>query len=331
MALTQLSDVVVPEVFFTYMAKDTMTKSAIFNSGAVRQDPALAEKLAGGGEIFQIPYWKDLTDGEAQAVDDDPSHLITPDKIGTFKMRAPRQFRAKAWSDADLVAELAGSDPMDRIRSRVGAWWARQFQTQLIQTLKGVFADNTANDSADMTYDATAVGTGVMTAEAILEAAQTMGDASNSLKMLVMHSRVYTTLAKANLIDFIPDSNGVVRFPTYLGYNVVVDDGVETSTSGSDVTYRTYLLGEGVIGWAESPPAVPVAVKREELEGYGAGIETLVTRRQYIMHPYGFDWLDASVAAKFPVNSELAAAANWNRVWPERKQIAIARVLTKNG
>jgi hypothetical protein len=333
MALTQLTDVIVPEVFFTYMAKDTMTLSALFQSGAVAQDANLTAKLAGGGSTFQVPFWKDLADTEADVATDEATDVATPLNITASKMRAIRQYRTRGWSDADLVAELAGSDPMVRIASRAGAYWARQFQLTLVATLKGVFADNVANDSGDMVNDITGeTGADAMiSAESVLDTAQTMGDASSQLKLLLMHSVVYTNLAKQNLIDFVPNSDGKVRFPTYLGYPVIVDDGVQKDTSGDDIHYWTYLLGSGVIGFGESPPAVPVETIRIPAQGNGAGVEQLWTRRQYVMHPYGFDWLDASVASDFPTNAEIAAAANWNRVYVERKQIAVAALKSKNG
>lgn len=333
MTVVRLTDAIVPDVFLTYMVKDTMTKSAIFASGVLAHDEQMGSKLSGGGLTFQVPFWKDLTDTEAHVVDDDPAHTITADKVGTAKMIGRRQYRAYSWGDMDLVKELAGSDPMQRISGRVTDWWNRQFQVTLVSTLKGVFADNTANDTADMTYDISAnSGTDAMvSADAILEAAQTLGDASGQLSVIVMHSRVYTNLAKQNLIDFIPNSEGKVRFPTYLGYYVIVDDGVQKDTSGSDITYSTYLLGPGAIAWSESPPAVPVETFRYPDQGYGAGAESLFVRRQYLMHPYGFKWTDSSVAGSFPTNAELATAANWDRVFPERKQVPIARLLTKNG
>jgi hypothetical protein len=333
MAVTRLSNVIVPDVFQTYMAKDTMTKSAIFASGAVRQDANMAGLLAGGGTTFQVPFWNDLANTEGNIATDNPSDVATPLNVTASKMRAIRQFRTQGWSDADLVAELAGSDPMVRISSRVGAYWARQFQTTLVKTLQGVLADNVANDSGDMVKDITG-NTGadaMVSANAILDAAQTMGDASDQLKLLVMHSVVYTNLAKQNLIDFIPNSDGSVRFATYLGYPIIKDDGVLTAVSGSDVHYWTYLLGEGAIGFAESPPNVPVETFRYPDQGNGSGVEVLWTRRQFAMHPYGFDWLAGSVAGQFPTNAEIAAAANWDRKFPERKQIPIAAIKSKNG
>lgn len=127
------------------------------------------------------------------------------------------------------------------------------------------------------------------------------------------------------MIDFIPNSQGIVQFPTYLGYAVIKDDGVPLSSG----TYTSYLMGKGTIGWAESPPAVPVEIDRLPAQGNGAGVEQLWTRRQYALHPYGFDWLEGSCAAHFPTDAELALAANWNRVYAERKQVNIARLLSK--
>lgn len=334
MAVTRLSNVIVPEVFTAYMAKDTKTKSAIFNSGAVSPDPLLAEKLAGGGETFQVPFWNDLADTEANIGNDDPSSTATPLSVSASKQRAIRQFRTQGWSDADLVKELAGSDPMQRIATRVSGYWMRQFQTTMVKTLQGIIADNVANDAGDMVYDISGnTGSAAqVSAEAIIETAQTMGDASDELQLIIMHSRIYANLAKQNLIDFIPDSEGRIRFPTYLGYRVIKDDGVPvTDVGGGDFDYSTYLLGPGAIAWAEVPPDVPVETDRLPAQGNGAGVEQLWTRRQYVMHPYGFDWLDASVSGQFPTNAEIATAGNWNRVYAERKQIPIAELRTKNG
>ena len=334
MAVTRLTDVIVPEVFLAYMVKDTMEKSAIFNSGAVVTDPMLAQKLAGGGTTFQVPFWRDLDNTEGNIGSDDPAVSATPLKITAGKQRAIRQFRTQGWSDADLVKELAGSDPMQRIVSRVSDYWVRQFQRTFVATIKGILADNVANDAGDMVFDVTGeVGAAAqVSADAIIETAQTMGDASDQLKLIIMHSRVYANLAKQNLIDFIPNSDGKIRFPTYLGYPVIKDDGVQVDDAGAgNFHYWTYLLGTGVVGWAESPPDVPVETQRFPEKANGAGVEELWTRRQYVMHPYGFDWTDAATAAQFPTNAELATAANWDRVYPERKQIAIAALKTLNG
>lgn len=235
------------------------------------------------------------------------------------------------------MSELAGSDPMARIRERVSAYWSRAFERHLVSLLVGVFADNAANDSGDMRSvigtDASGspADTQYISAEAILDAKQTMGDAGSGLSAIIMHSVCLTRLQKANLIDYIPDSEGRVNFPSYLGYRVVVSDNVRVvqgTTNTARYLYSSYLIGAGAIGWAESPVAMPVEVDREPLQGNGMGVEILVNRRQYIMHPYGMKWTDSSRAGNFPTNAENQAAANWDRVVTERKMIPLTELVT---
>jgi hypothetical protein len=167
-----------------------------------------------------------------------------------------------------------------------------------------------------------------VSAEAILDAKQTMGDNGKELNTLIMHSVVHTRLQKLNLIDYIPDSEGRIRFPTYLGYRVIEDDGVRTVAGSNRIRYWTYLVGNGAIAWGEHSVDKPVETDYKPAKGNGMGVEELWTRRQYIMHPYGFRWLDASRAVQFPTNAENRLAANWDRVVEERKQVRIAALVT---
>lgn len=337
MATTRLSDVIVPSVFNRYMVKDTMEKSRIFQSGILRSDPSLNAFLAGGGLTVNVPFWKDLDDTEPGIANDDPASLATPGKIGTGQEVAIRNIRTRGWSAAKLTAELAGSDPMARIRSRVSDYWTRAFERHLVSLMVGIFADNAANDGGDMrvVIGADAAGApgaaNLISAEAILDAKQTMGDQGEGLDTIIIHSVVHTRLQKANLIDYIPDSEGRVRFPTYLGYRVVVDDSVRVvqgTTNTSRFLYSSYLIERGAIAWGESSVDTPVETERKPDQGNGMGVENLWTRRQYIMHPYGFKWTDASRAGNFPTNAENQNAANWDRVAPERKMVGLVELVT---
>lgn len=330
----RLSDVIQPQVFAAYMTKNTKEKSAIFESGILRSDPQLSKFLAGGGLTVNVPFWNDLDNSEPNIASDDPEQEATPKKVTANKEIAIRNYRTQGWSTARLSGELAGDKPMDRIVERVSAYWTRAYQRHLVATLTGVFADNAANDSGDMIVDVgTDAGgapsaTELVSAENVMDAAQTMGDAKDDLEVIIMHSVVRTRLAKQNLIDFIPNSRGEVRFPTYLGYKVIEDDNCRAVVGANRTKYWTYLVGRGAIAWGESPPDRPVEVDSKPRAGNGAGTEELWTRKQYIMHPYGFAWLDANRGGEFPSNTEAALAANWNRVAAERKQIRLAALVT---
>lgn len=331
--MTRISDVVVPEVFNSYMVKNTVQTMAFYQTGVLRPDADLGAKLAGGGRTFNVPFWRDLDDTESDTASDDPDSHASPSPITTGKDVALRQVRTKGWTTANLTAELAGADPMARITGRVGDYWARQFDRIAIATARGVFADNIANDGGDMVKDfsvASAPATAnLIAAESVMDAAQTMGDEKQALKLVVMHSVVNTRLSKLDLIDFRPDSTGKVWVPYYLGYRVHVSDNVPAIPTGQGaVRYHTYLFGSDVFGWAEHDVAKPVEVESDASAGDGMGVETLWTRRQFAIHPYGIKWTDNAVAGEFPTNAELALATNWDRVYPERKQIPMALLIT---
>jgi len=334
MSTVRLSDAIEPTVFSQYTTVETMQKSAFYGSGALRSDPDLAAKLSGGGRTFNVPFWKDLDDSEPDAASDDPNSHAVPSKLTSGTDIARRIIWTKGWSTANLVQELAGSDPMRRISERVGAYWARRFDDAAIAVLRGVFADNIANDAGDMVEDISSDSASAITAaerispEAVMDAAQTMGDAKSALKLLVIHSEVGTRLAKNDLIDFIPDSNGKLTVPTYLGYRVYESDKVPAIAGTNRIRYWNFLICMDALGWAESPVAKPVEVEQDPSAGDGMGVETLWTRRQFAMHPYGIKWTDTSVGGEFPTVSELRLAANWDRVYPERKQIPLALLIT---
>lgn len=337
MSTTRLSDIIEPAIWYDYMTKDTTTKTELFASGILRHDSEVAGRLAGGGRTMNVPFWKDLDDTESGVASDDPNLYATAGTLTSAKDICRRQIRTRAWSTADLAGILAGSDPMARIREAQARYWTRQFQTILVKSSTGFFQDNVTNFSSDMVSDissdiaGTATSQYLVSAEAIIDACYTMGDNAEYLRVIVMHSDVMKRLVKLDLIDFAKDSTGNTIIPTYLGKRVVVDDScrkVRGTTNTSRYAYWTYLFGEGAMAWAETPVATPVEIERRGMAGNGMGIETLITRRQFVMHPYGIKWTDTTVTGEFPTNTDLATVGNWSRIYAERKQIPIAALVT---
>jgi hypothetical protein len=341
MALTQITNVVVPSVFTPYVQLLTAQKSAFVRSGIIEMNPLFDDLLVGGGRTFNLPYWQDLDDTESNVSGDTEADEIaggtadsTPGNIVANDEISIRHSRNRSWASADLAGALAGSDPQEAIASRVADYWVRQQQLMLVNSVRGVIADNEANDSGDMVNDialgiaGTPTEANLFSPEEFLDTAQTMGDFSDSLVAVAVHSVVYTRMQKLNLIDFIPDSEGRVTIPTYLGRRVIVDDGLPALTVSGNVEYSTYLFGAGAFALGVGTPKVPTAVHREELAGNGGGEEILTNRAELILHPRGFEWLSGSMAGQSPTNTELRAAANWSRVFPERKLVRIAELRT---
>lgn len=325
MAVTRISDVIVPAVFADYVMRTTMEKARIFQAGILGNDQRLSDFLAGGGQTINLPMWNDLS-GASNVGSDDPALLATPAKISALADIAVRLSRNKGWSSADLTADLAGSDPMMVIANRVVDYWQREFESILVSTITGVIAKNILTYASDMVNDVSA--SAGATASAIIDTVQTMGDSSDDLSTIIMHSQIYASLAKQNLIDFIPDSEGRVRFPTYLGYNVIRDDSVLVTGSGVTAKYYTYLLGKDSLIFSEGAARTPVETYRYPAQGNGAGVEELWSRRELCFHPRGHKFLTAGMAGLSPTNAELALPAAWDRVAPERKQVNIAALIS---
>lgn len=348
--VTRISDVVVPEVFTPYAQLMTQEKSRLIQSGAVVVDAELSNLLNGGGLTFNQPFFKDLDNDEENVSNDDPSDTSSPNKIGTGSEVQVRLSRNNSWSSMDLTAALAGADPMAAIASRVADYWVRRLQLVFVSTMNGILADNAAAPSGtdthtqnDMIHDISgasySAGVTDFSAEAFVDAAVTMGDGMDDLTMCMMHSLVYARALKNNLIDFMPDSDNFAAVPNttgprkgiplFLGREVVVDDGMPSSGG----VFDTWLFGAGAFQFGAGSPAVPTETDRKPETGNGGGQDILFNRVEWTMHPVGHAYIGGTTAKGGPSNAatsgNLGNAASWSRVFNERKQIRIARLVTR--
>jgi len=346
-ALTQIADIVVPTVFTPYVQQLTEEKSRLIQSGALSVDGVLSGMLAGGGLLFNVPSFKDLanttdnvsTDSESDTIVADfgagtpnPRLDALPNKTGTSTETAVRLSRNNHWSSSDLAAALAGADPMASIASRVADYWARRLQAAFVAAWNGVIKDNVANDAGDYQNDISAgayvAGVTDFSAEALIDAALTAGDSMDLFTLVLAHSVVYARMKKNNLIDFIPDSEGRVNIATFFGMRVVVDDGLPNAAG----VYDTWVFGAGATRLGVGSPKVATETYREPLAGNGGGQEVLSNRVEWSIHPVGHAFV-GTAANGGPGNgtgaNQLNAAASWNRVFPERKQIRFARLVTR--
>jgi hypothetical protein len=326
MAVTKIENIVVPEVFIPYVAERTAALSALIQAGIVVPDPSLDILAQAGGKIIEMPFFQDLTGDDEILSETSP---LTAGNITAVKDVARLHMRGRAWGATDLAKALSGDDPMAAIANLVAAYWNRREQALLISTLTGVFADNAANDSGDLVSDisvadgGTVLDSHLIGPNGILDAAAKLGDAAGKLTALAMHSVCYTRLQKLNLIDFVPDSEGKVNIPTYMGKRVIVDDGCPAVAVSPNYEYTTYLFGAGAIGRGEGSAPVPVETDRDSLQGQ----DYLIHRRHFILHPRGIKWGEVSIAGVSPTNAECEEAQQWDRVY-EKKNIRLVKLIT---
>lgn len=332
MAITRLSDIIVPEVFFGYVQEASTKKNALVNSGIVPVDPMIVSGLSGGGKTFNVPGFQHIADtsNDYNVSSDDPTSTASANKIQTTQQIAARLDRNAVWGGADLAAQLAGTDPMSAAANMVSAYQTTQRQKTLVNMLTGVFASADMSDAVNDVSIAdgnNAASANKISNEAIIDTLAPFDDMQGMNNVLVVHGDIYRNLQKNNLITFEPSSTQNIGFGTYLGLTLLVDSSVPKVAGGvSGSVYTSYVMKPSAVGFGAVAPRVPVEVEREALQGDGGGVEYLIVRDAFSYHPYGMKWT-GSPAGVTPANSELAVGTNWTRVF-NQKNVGLAALQT---
>ena len=307
MAGTTLSDVIVPELFNPYVIQKTKELSALYQSGIITSSPAFDALASDAAQVHNMPFFEDLH-GDAQ-------NVVEGEDLEVNKIT----------SSKDVSTTIRRKDPVAAIGTLVGGYWAREFQKELINLLTGVFAADTMKDHILDVSTATGKAANI-SASGFIDALQLLGDAQGDLTTVVMHSATKAYLKKQNLIETERDSTSV-EFDTYQGRRVVVDDGCPVA----DGVYTTYIFGAGAIAFGNGHPVGFIATETDRDKKKGSGVNYLINRRCFIMHPRGVAWQNVTRAnAETVSREELATAKNWKRVY-EPKAVRIVAYKHKLG
>jgi|SRR5690554_2396559 len=335
MAYTGLSDIIDVVVYQDLPQITGPEKTDFFTSGVVTRNPLLDSIAAAAGKTAELPFWNDL-DGseEVNYSTDDPTDRGATQNLAQGEQIARKAFVNKGWQAADLASELAmGGTAMQAIRNKTGMYFQRQWQRRLIAACNGILADNVANDGEDMVIDVAAEAVASQTSDTrfnrdvFTEATFTMGDARTALTAIAVHSSVAKQMVKNDDIVYMPDSQGNLTIPTYMGLRVIEDDGLTVAAGTTDgFKYTSVIFGPGAFGYGEGAPLNPVEVYRDPQGGNGGGIETLWERHTWLLHPFGFQQTGTPAGESF-TQAELSGAGVWDRILP-RKLVPMAFLVT---
>lgn len=311
MAATRLSDIIVPDVWNPYMIQKTAELSELWQSGLVAPVEELKGFIAEGGNYVNMPFWNDLSG--ADEVISATGGSLSVNAITAEKDIAVVCARGKAWGVNELAAQLSGSDPASAIADLVAAYWSRRFEVTLISILTGVFASLADEATPVNVYDISeeSGSAGIISADAMMDAQQLLGDAKGRLTAVSLHSAVENYLAKQNIIDYVLPSNVGPRMPMYQDKRVIVDDSHPANTvSGVGLVYDTYLFGPGAFGYAEGTNSKLTMTETDRVALSGEDI--LINRRHFVLHPRGIAFTGTATGGG-PTNTNLENGANWTR------------------
>lgn len=318
----------VPENWASYLVENTVKKNAFYLSGVMVNNQQLQTRVNAGGTTVTVPFWRDLTDTEANTSNDDLSDVAVSELLSSSKHVARISRLNKSWAMADLSAEVAGDNGLEAIKPRITKYWERQLGKRAIATCKGIMNDSIANHSSDLVLDKSAE-TG-FTASFITSAAFKLGENFDSISAVALHSAKFEQMQTelentSNPIEFVTVQGTDLSIPTWRGMALIVDDSL---TPNVDV-YPVFLFGRGLLGGAVGQPLNALESERLPSVGNGGGGEALWSRITSIVHPMGFKWTDTAVVGESPTLAELADPTNWTRTAAERGMIPFCAILTK--
>lgn len=309
MAVTSISDVIIPEVFTPYMIQKSVEKNAFIQSGICVSDPAII--IGQGGKTVTVPHWENLS-GAAEVLSD--SAELTVNAVTTFEDVAAVHARGVAYGFNGLATLLAGDDPAGVIATKLANKWNSEIEDMLTSTLNGIFG--TAG-LADSVKDSS---TSVLTSDIMTDAMFLLGDNFQDITAIAMHSAVLAKLTKLDLLDKnVMPSTVSIPMPSFMGKRIIVDDKL-TPTEG---VYPVYFFGAGAFVFNENVSFATIKTDEDIL----ADNTYIASRRSFILHPRGVAWTGSAVGAT-PSNKELATAGNWT-LKDDRKNVPIAKLLCK--
>ena len=319
MATTRVVNMIVPAVFSPYTVEQTAELSELMQAGIIERHPAADRLAAGGGQTVNLPFYKEIT-GDSKLILDDGS-VATPQAINAGQDTAALNNRFEAWGGSQLAKWASGDDPLGRIATMVGGWWARAFQRFILKILLGLF-DNTngvlriSHRLNIYTDIASPLEAAKLHASTFADGTGLLGDNSQALEVVAMHSEVETSLRKRELVQDFQPSGLTKRIPIFNGRRVIVDDGCPKTAGANSPAYMTYVFGRGAFqhGLDETDPEDMTETDRAALqhEGY------LVTRRRFILHPTGVRWIGAPALPAGPSDAELIVGTNYAKVYADK-------------
>jgi hypothetical protein len=345
--ITRISDLSInPTLFSNGVNLESLALDLFVQSGAVVHDPALDQFLSGaiGGPKITVRHLLPLGVGDDPDIsNDNPDDYATPAKVGSIVTSAVRQSLNRSFSEMDLAVDLYGSDPLRQLQGQLSKYWLTVRQKRLLLSLQGIVAESVANHGGDLQHDIAGENYAELTPDmlinptAIIDAASKMGDRSRELTGLIVHSSVFATMQKLNMIETVRLSDNDIFIDMFMGFPVSRDDGLTVEViperpSSSGVTYHdpynvyhSYLFGPGAFALGVGLPKTPFEIERKALAGQGGGQEIIVSRQELVIHPNGYKCnLDVT-----PTVAQLKAAATWTRAWEDRKRIPLVDIRSR--
>ena len=332
MATMTFDDIVVNKRFLEVSFLQTIALNRFIMAGIAKVDPELEKVIASfsssgnfvQGDLINIPLLKDVDDEDQILTDSAP---LVMRKTTMDQDVASIKRSGHAFERSDLAVSMNTVDPILALANALAEYWNRRYQDQTFAMLNGVFASNVANNSSDLVLDISGLtgDDGILTGNAMLIAAQLLGDVKENLVAVAMHSEVETFL---NIIGAISPLEAPANNPMVVTKwnqrTVVMDDSCAYNPTTKVAEIILFKAGALALN------NIPVKDAYELDRDSKAGKDWFISRRGRVIHCRGVKYTKASQAKEHATNAEYATAANWSRI-VEKKRIGVVKLKVRLG
>jgi hypothetical protein len=350
MALTQVSDLWVPDIWIPATREKLATFPSILNSGAVVKNQVFDAISTGGGIAATIPMWKDITDQDDEVQVEDQAPVNT-NRIQAALMVGVMTNRVWKGGGTALAAQITGNgDPVEEMTRQLAMGRDKRRQKRVLATLRGAFGSAGARNGAaalsavrlggttDEPFDETgldATDDQRFSPDMFIDAKALMGELQNDLSggLLLMHPNIKARLEKLDKEQFKTGKPSDLPFDitTYRGIPLILSEALIRAGTGDGYVYDTYLLGRGVIAFGEKPQVgqkKDVASLQMDLDN-DKNNEYIWDRTREVIHLNGMKWVgNPADANNGPTNAELQTAGNWQLAYQTANRVGVVCIRT---
>ena len=310
---TFLTDLVTRPEFLSYLTEEIVERSAFVQSGVMTRNAAL--DCRAGGTRVRVPYFQPINPTEEiiesnATWGESTEGYLTPKAITASEQVMTILHRGFAYAVDDLSKLGTGADPMAAIRGYLAASINKLRTATLIAQLEGIFGTALADNSLDITGEASTD----ISAMSVIAAKAKLGERGESLTAIALHPNQYYYLQQIGMLTFTGGninagdniawgaggtniSNTAVA--NFAGLRVIVDSQLPHSGG----VYTSYLFGPGAVA-----EGVQQELRIEAERNILSKQDVMAVDYHYGMHVNGVTWNDA---ADNPDNTALEDATNW--------------------
>lgn len=301
---TKIADLVVSEKALREQVNIALPAiNPLVASGIAASNSVYNEFLANGQRKGSLQFLNPLPTAKLSVISDDLSVKGEYDGASAGEYDAVKHYVAQAYGTAALTSMVTGRDTLADLRNGIARAWVEQYLAILVSTAKGAFAAAT-----DLEVEAGAFSADAFF-NALIDAQATKDERLAPLDSVLVTRAQRAVLKKANRNDFVPMSETNTGFDQVAGYNLIETNLV--SGLGGIAAFSA-----GSIAFAEGSLPNDMEIHREALGGNLGGGEVLISRRQVMAMPKGFEWKGAARTGdnKAQLLTGLETASNWGKI-----------------